>query len=153
MVQIQGFTRQTPVRRSTEFYLGLWTLAFFAVAALLTIIQPFASPKAEAVRPLTLKAIDLDERIRVDWDARHPTVRSADAAVLEVQDGAAFHRYPVEGKVLHSGGFDYVRKSPDVLLTLTLYQQGKPGIQSTARTIGAVQDSAVSTDQARARSR
>ena len=84
---------------------------------------------------LELKVVDQSGRIRVDWNANNPLVQSAQGATLEVEDGGSFNRYPVEPNILKSGGLDYVRRSEDVLLTLTLYHDGRPGVQSSVRRI------------------
>jgi hypothetical protein len=140
------------MRRSTEFYLALWTILFVTAATVVVITQPFSARVEDASLPLTLKVADRNERIRVDWDPRHPAVQSADAATLEVHDGSAFHRYPIEAKVLRSGGLDYLRKSPDVLLTITLYQHGQSGLQTTARTVAGM-ESPAPPDERRSRRR
>jgi hypothetical protein len=76
--------------------------------------------------------------MRVDWDPSNPAIQAAQGATLEVEDGGAFNRYPVEANVLRSGGLDYVRKTDDVLLTLTLYHDGRPGLQTSVRRISQV---------------
>jgi hypothetical protein len=81
---------------------------------------------------------DQNGRIRVDWDANDQAVQTAQGATLEVEDGEVLNRYPVEPKILRSGGLDYVRRSEDVLLTLTLYHDGRPGLQSAVRRISPV---------------
>jgi hypothetical protein len=77
--------------------------------------------------------------MRVDWDPGNEAVLTAQGATLEAEDGGVLNRYPVEPNVLRSGGLDYIRRSEDVLLTLTLYHDGRPGIQSTVRRIAPVQ--------------
>lgn len=129
------------MQRGTDFYLGLSVLGIIAASAAVYLLQPFQklSPEVPKPAPFRLKASDLGGRLRVDWDPRNPAVQSAQAATLEVQDGGAFQRYPVTAQVLRNGGLDYVRKSGDVLLTLTLYENGQPGHQATVRRVEQVQ--------------
>jgi hypothetical protein len=63
-----------------------------------------------------------------------------------VEDGGVMNRYPVEPKTLRAGGFDYIRKTPEVLLTLTLFHDGKPGALATVRSIGAIQKTVAKSD-------
>jgi hypothetical protein len=126
--------------RGTEFYLGLGALLFAAAALALAIVEPFAEKDDAETRPtFVLKAAATDGRIRVDWDPRNPSVRSAERATLEVQDGGALERYPVDKNTLSNGGLDYLQKSRDVLLTLWLHHDGQPDLAATVRTIGAIE--------------
>lgn len=126
------------MKRRVDFYLGLWSLVFLTAAAMLWIAEPFAPKAGAPAVPFLLRAQEAGDRLRVDWDASNPDVQRADAALLEVHDGAAFHRYPVDRKILLSGGLDYLRKSADVLLLLTLYQGGQEWRQASVRTVGPV---------------
>ena len=125
-------------KRPTEFWLGLWTLLFLAATAAFAYFHPFPAgqKKAEAI---TLRVTDVDGRIRIDWDTNNELIRKAQGATLEVDDGGVMNRYPVEPKTLRAGGFDYIRKTPEVLLTLTLFHDGKPGALATVRSVGPVQ--------------
>jgi hypothetical protein len=97
---------------------------------------PWSQRKSEGI---ALRVSDSDGRLRIDWDAEHEMIRQAQGATLEVDDGGVLNRYPVEPKTLRAGGFDYIRKTPEVLLTLTLFRNGKPGAVATVRSVGAVQ--------------
>lgn len=125
-------------RRSTEFWLGLWTLLFLGGAAALAYLHPFpgGTQKTEGI---ALRVSDQGGRMRVDWDANNELIRQAQGATLEVDDGGVMNRYPVEPKTLRAGGFDYIRKTPEVLLTLTLFRDGKPGALATVRSVGGIQ--------------
>src|SRR5215210_5057925 len=115
------------MRSKTEFWLGLSTLCFVAATAAMAYLTPLRPPRTRAVPPLELKVTDQDGRLRVDWDKDHELVRSAGGATLEVEDGGVTNRYPVEPNTLRAGGFDYIRKTQEVLLTLTLFQNDHPG--------------------------
>jgi hypothetical protein len=125
-------------RRPTEFWLGLWTLLLLAATAAFAYLRPLptAHKKAESV---ALRVTDQDGRLRIDWDTNNELIRKAQGATLEVNDGGVMNRYPVEPKTLRAGGFDYIRKTPEVLLTLTLFHDGKPGALATVRSVGAIQ--------------
>jgi hypothetical protein len=122
-----------------EVYLLLATIVLAAIATAIFLAAPLSSRDAKPQPALELRVADQNGRIRVDWDADQPAVRTAQGATLEVEDGGVLNRYPVEPNVLRSGGLDYVRRSEDVLLTLTLYHDGRPGLQSTVRRISPVQ--------------
>ena len=123
--------------RPLEFWLGLWTLLLFGAAAALAYYGPtFARRTTASPAGLTLRATDERGRFRVDWDSAAPAIRRADSAVLEVDDGGSFTKYPVDAKILRSGGLDYIRKSTDVLLTLTLLRGGKALEQAAVRSVG-----------------
>ncbi|WP_225154708.1 hypothetical protein, partial [Bradyrhizobium sp. NBAIM08] len=92
-------------------------------------------------------------RMRIDWDSSNPAIQTAEGATLEVEDGGVFNRYPVEANILRSGGLDYVRRSQDVFLTLTLYQDGRPGLQSSIRRISPIEGEVASTEKSKSPSR
>jgi hypothetical protein len=56
--------------------------------------------------------------------------------MLDVMDGGEESHYKVETSVLQSGKLEYMRKSDDVLLKLTLYRNGRPELQPMVRSIG-----------------
>jgi hypothetical protein len=121
-----------------ELLLLLATIVLTALAAALFLTGPLTSRHSKPRPTLELRVADQNGRMRVDWDAKQPWVQNAQGATLEVEDGGVLNRYPVEPSVLRSGGLDYVRRSEDVLLTLTLYQDGHPGLQSSVRRVSAV---------------
>ena len=123
----RGFTR--------EGYLGLATLLFFLAAAALAYFRPFAPASAGDSR-LPLQVTESGGRIRVDWDPALPPVRRADAGMLSVVDGGVAHEYPMERRVIRSGSFDYVRRSDDVLLTVTLHEQNRRIAEAMVRSVG-----------------
>jgi hypothetical protein len=126
--------RQHPL----EYYLLLGTLFLAALTAAILFAKPLTARQNKAKPSLELRVADKEGRIRVDWDASNPAIQAAQGATLEVEDGGAFNRYPVEASILRSGGLDYVRKTDDVLLTITLYHDGRPGLQSSVRRISPV---------------
>ena len=124
--------------RRGELYLLLATIVLTAVAAVVFLTEPLSSKQAKPRPSLELRVADQNGRMRVDWDANRSDIQTAQGATLEVEDGGVLNRYPVEPNVLRSGGLDYVRRSDDVLLTLTLYHDGHPGVQSSVRRIAPV---------------
>jgi hypothetical protein len=122
-------------RRRPEFYLLLGTVFLATLTAAILLARPLIDRQEKPKPRLDLSVADREGRLRVDWDASNPVIQSAQGGTLEVEDGGIFNRYPVEAKVLRSGGLDYVRRSDDVLLTLTLYQDGRPGLQTSIRRI------------------
>jgi len=126
-------------RRRTDMWLGLWTLLFVGGSAALAYFHPFPGLLEKRSDAIALRITDVDGRLRVDWDTKNELIRKAQGATLEVEDGGVLNRYPVEPKTLRAGGFDYIRKTPEVLLTLTLFHDGKPGALATVRSIGPVQ--------------
>jgi len=124
--------------RRGELYLLLATIVLTAVAAVVFLTEPLSSKQAKPRPSLELRVADQNGRMRVDWDANRSDIQTAQGATLEVEDGGVLNRYPVEPNVLRSGGLDYVRRSDDVLLTLTLYHDGHPGVQSSVRRIAPI---------------
>jgi hypothetical protein len=128
----------------------VWTAAL----AVLTAVILIGGPRLRQTKPkaiLDLKVADQNGRMRIDWDPSNPAIQAAQGATLEVEDGGVFNRYPVEAHILRSGGLDYVRRTQDVFLTLTLYQDGRPGLQSTVRRISPVQIELADTNEKPAR--
>lgn len=130
-------------KRRTEFWLGLWTLLFAGGTAALAYLHPFPGSSEKPADAIALQVTDRAGRLRVDWDANNELVRKAEGATLVVDDGGVLNRYPVEPKTLRAGGFDYIRKTPEVLLALTLFHDGKPGALATVRSIGPIGAAAI----------
>ncbi len=139
-------------RRSTEFWLGLWTLLFLGATAAVAYFHPFPG-RAQKAEAITLRVSDQGDRMRVDWDADNELIRQAQGATLEVDDGGVMNRYPVKPKTLRAGGVDYIRKTPEVLLTLTLFRDGKPGAFATVRSVGSIQPQAEPATESASRTR
>ena len=126
--------------RGAEFYLALAAVAAASAAVALAVVEPLA-PKAQTTArvPFSIRGTNADGRIRVDWDPRSTPVRMAERATLEAEDAGRIERYPVDKSTLNQGGLDYVRKSEDVLLTLTLHHEGQPDLAASIRTIGPIE--------------
>lgn len=123
----------------TELYLLLATIVLAALATAIFLTAPLSSRHGKPRPSLEVRVADQNGRMRLDWDANDPSIRTAQGATLEVEDGGVLNRYPVEPNILRSGGLDYVRRSEDVLLTLTLYHDGRPGVQTAVRRIPPMQ--------------
>lgn len=121
-----------------EFFLMSWTVALVLVTSLILLGGTFLRQGKPELN-LDLKIADQNGRMRIDWDPSNPAIQAAQGATLEVEDGGVFNRYPVEANILRNGGLDYVRRTEDVFLTLTLYQDGRPGLQSSVRRISPIQ--------------
>jgi hypothetical protein len=116
----------------------LATIVLAALTAVLLVARPLSTRQAKPRPNLELRVADQDNRLRVDWDATNPAVLTAQGGTLEVEDGGTFNRYPVDPEILRKGGLDYVRRSDDVLLTLTLYHDGRPDLQASVRRIAPI---------------
>jgi hypothetical protein len=125
-------------RRPTDFWLGLWTLLFIGATGAIAYFHPFPEKPKEPVKDIAMRITDVNGRLRLDWDTDNESVRRAQGATLEVNDGGVRDRYPVELRTLRAGGLDYVRKSPEVVLKLTLFQDGAPGVFAMVRSIGPI---------------
>lgn len=132
-------------RHRSEFHLLLWAALLTAVTTVLLLARPLMMLETKPKPNLDLRVADQNGRMRIDWDASNAAIQTAQGATLEVEDGGVFNRYPVEANILRSGGLDYVRRSDDVLLTLTLYHDGRPGLQSSVRRIAPVEVQLAST--------
>lgn len=118
------------MRHATEFYLGLGTLLFTTAAAVLVIAEPFSAGRKSGP-VFEISATDYEDRIRVDWDPA--TVKGADSATLRVRDGDSSQEYPVNKRALQIGGLDYLRRSEDVFLTLTVHDSNGPEMEAFVR--------------------
>ncbi len=126
-------------KRRTEFWLGLWTLLFIGATAVLAYIHPFAEKREKLPGALALRVNDQAGLLHIDWEANTEPVRKAQGGKIEVNDGGVLDSFPVEPKTLRTRGFDYIRKTPEVLLKLTLFHDGKPAALASVRSIGPVQ--------------
>jgi hypothetical protein len=116
----------------------LASIVLATLTAVLLIARPLSSRQSKPRPTLELRVADENNRLRIDWDPNNPAVSGAQGGTLEVEDGGTFNRYPVEPEILRKGGLDYVRRSDDVLLTLTLYHDGRPDLQASVRRIAPV---------------
>lgn len=124
--------------RRPETWLLLLAVILTTLTATVFFSKPLKQREQQAGSFLDLRVADKNGRLRIDWDAANPLIVSSQGATLEVDDGGAFNRYPVDAGILKSGGLDYVRRSDDVLLTLTLLNNGRPGVQTTVRRISTI---------------
>lgn len=85
-----------------------------------------------------LAATEADNHIRVSWNPQEKQVKRATAATLEVRDGSRMERYPVNRDILRRGSLDYIHQTGDVLLTLTLLDDGAEGPKTMVRAISAL---------------
>ena len=120
--------------RISEFHLGIATLLFAACATALVIAEPFRY-RDRPPKTFVVQAAEVNGRVRVDWNPSVVREFKADAAILRVQDGEITHEYPIDRRTLEAGGLDYLRKSDDVLLSLTLMGEGKPRTEAMVRTV------------------
>ena len=116
----------------------LATIVLAALTAVLLLARPLSTRQSKPRPNLELRVADQNNRLRVDWNPNNPAVLTAQGGTLEVEDGGTFNRYPVEPEILRKGGLDYVRRSDDVLLTLTLYHDGRPDLQASVRRIAPI---------------
>ncbi|HUS07553.1 MAG TPA: hypothetical protein VMZ52_14695 [Bryobacteraceae bacterium] len=123
--------------KNGDFGPWYWALLVAAITVLLIYGQPLVRLRRHAPAALALRSTDLNGRMRVEWDPRQTEVRDAQGATLEVIDGTLTNRYPVDPRVLRSGSFDYLRQSDDVLLTMTVYKDGRPGVEGIIRSVGS----------------
>lgn len=130
------FASKSIMARPSEFHLGIATLLFAAAATALVIAEPFRF-RDRPPRAFVIHASEGGGRVRVDWNPSDVNAFRADSAVLRVQDGGTVHEYPIDRKTLDNGGLDYLRKSGDVLLSLTLMGEGKPRTEALVRSIVA----------------
>jgi hypothetical protein len=110
-----------------------------AAAAAVFAINSMRVERARDVNSvLHLEATEANGHIRLSWDPRQARVQRASSATLEVRDGDNSGSYPVDTQVLRRGSLDYVHRSDDVLLTLTLVEDGMPGSRGMLRAISAL---------------
>src|SRR4030095_14817317 len=122
----------------SDAWLWLGSVLLLAAAAFIAWFQPLAPKKLTSSKVIELRATDIEGKVRVDWDPRLDAIRDAQGGTLEAMDGGLLNRYPMEKRVLRSGSFDYIRQSDDVLLTMTLYKEGKPVAATRIRSVGPV---------------
>ena len=130
-------------KRSSDFWLGLWTLLFIAATAALAYLHPFPRNAVAAPADFALRITDQNGRLRLDWDRDNELIRHAQGATLEVEDGGVRYRYPIEPRSLQAGGLDYIRKTPEVLLKLIVLENDKPAAVATVRSIGPIMEPVV----------
>lgn len=118
--------------------LWLWTAAFLAAAALAAIMWAPRTPWQDDSR-LAIRPSELAGTVRLVWDPEQPPLSDARVATLQVQDGVEVYYFPVDATTLGRGSLDYVRRSDDVLLTLTVFREGQPAVAASVRSIGAVE--------------
>jgi hypothetical protein len=129
------------MRQSTAAWLLLWTVVFASGAALLLAWR--SPPDATTTqRGFGLRVTERDGHLRLDWDPSSEAIRTADGARLEAVDGGRAASYPVDSRILRSGGLDYIPQTKDVLLTLTLLRDGAVHEQAAIRSMAPVEQQA-----------
>lgn len=115
---------------------NLWIAAIVLSAASVGLLALNVQPKELPVNVLELRAYpNGGPNVVVQWDARQAVRQGTSAALLEVNDGGKFSRYPVDPATVQSGRLQYVRHSDDVTLTLTLLETGKQPWQGVVRVL------------------
>ena len=141
-----AITRAAPVQSPSAHAssLGFWSKVrllpraawLWAIAIVLTagvgglLLKGRASPHFE---PFSLHVSDAHQTMQVEWDRSSPLMRAARAAVLEIRDGPKSTKYSLSPNELQAGSVSYVRQSPDVNLSMTVYPPTGPAVQGFGR--------------------
>lgn len=133
-MRLASSTMQTRTNGFVWFAAALTGIA----AACVFAVSPRAAPGSTANSALQLDATEAGGHIRISWNPEDMQVKRSTAATLEVRDGSRYEIYPVNGDSLRHGSLDYVHQSGDVLLTLTLFEDGTPGSKGMLRAISAL---------------
>lgn len=113
----------------TNLYLSLGTLVLGAAIAALLIAEPLLPRSVR--QPFAVKASHDNGRVRIGWEASHPSVRLADGALLEANDGGVTQQYQVPENVLRRGGLEYRNRTENLLLSLKL-RKGKNNLEQVS---------------------
>jgi hypothetical protein len=124
--------------QSTVFWLLIWTVLFAIGTGVFLVWRPQWNTES-AARGFGLRATEREGHIRLDWNPNAAAILRADTARLEAVDGGRPAAYPVENRILRSGGLDYIPQTKDVLLTLTLLRNGIIHEQAAVRSVGPIE--------------
>ncbi len=112
----------------------LWLAASLLLAT--GIVLALGSRRAPA--RLGLHTYELAGQLRIEWDRNAVPVRHASAGVLEIDDGGARTRIPLDAAQLQASSITYARRSGDVLVRMRVEprQRGAAEVQELARFLG-----------------
>jgi proteasome lid subunit RPN8/RPN11 len=125
-----------------------WFVAVLAIAVSLAVVaaayqtRPLWLPQLMAVmRPapelvIGLHAIDTDGQLQIQWDRDSPTVRQANNATLEINDGLVPWEIQLDGPHLKAGAFNYSRQSERVDIQLAIRLPGGQQAHGAASFLG-----------------
>jgi len=86
---------------------------------------------------LSLRALDIDGQLRIDWNRAADAVRRARGAVLEIRDGDVNLHHKLDASQIRSGSVTYQRQSGDVLMRLAVNLGGDKTVSEVTRFLGA----------------
>lgn len=112
-----------------------------ALAALLLLLGgglflPGLWRKAPPAAPLSLRLIEKNGRLDIQWDAGSPIVRQAQRGTLEITDGLAEVAFPLDAKLLKLGSWSMLRQSGEVQVRLEVEAPGREPVEESAHFVG-----------------
>ncbi len=113
------------IRKSSVRRRRLWIPAICALAAMVVLLA-LTYPRAAPAR-LALQAYALPSgQVRIGWDRQSPAVLSAPSGLLEIQDGEAATRIPLNAERLQFSSIVYAYRTNHVTVRLTV-DSGREG--------------------------
>jgi hypothetical protein len=86
--------------------------------------------------PLSVRLVDKDGRLEIQWDPATEAVRGASRGLIEVQDGKTATVIPLDAAALRSGSLTVARNSGDVGVRLRVQTAGGEPVVGVARFLG-----------------
>ena len=108
-------------------------LAVAVVAILgLRLFAPRLAPE-----PISLTVAERDGQLEIQWNHASRTINSAARGTLEINDGQESRSLPLTRADLSRGSFNYLRKSADVEIRMTVEDSAGEKTQEASRFLGS----------------
>lgn len=105
-------------------------------------------PLAAAPQSVTLRALDLDGQLIIEWDRASKPVQKARRATFEILDGGQRQVVEMEGERLREGSLTYARRSDKVDVRCRLEAPGAAPVEEFIRFLGQPPPARPAPDQA-----
>ncbi len=106
------------------------------------------SPDASAPQALTLRLMDLDGQLIIEWDRTSRPVQRARRGTFEILDGAERQVVVMEGERLREGSLTYARRSERVDVRCRVEAPGAAPVEEFIRFLGQPPPARPAPDQA-----
>jgi proteasome lid subunit RPN8/RPN11 len=85
---------------------------------------------------LSLRLVEKNGRLEIQWDPTTPTIRQANRGWLEIADGPVQVVFPMDSNLLGAGSWPVARQSPEVRVRLKVQRAGAAPVEESAQFLG-----------------
>ena len=126
-------------RRGKRWMRALWAVPVLALLVFAALLSRDRFITQSAPPSLSLRLQDAPSgRLQIDWDKTAPLLRGAQRGLIAIDDAGRQKTLDLDGNQLRLGELGYARRSGDVKVTLSIFNQntGSAEIEESAQLVG-----------------